>query len=421
MKRFHLFISLFYVSILGLFISCSKDQALISNPSEIHNDECIHLAEGPPSNSRGRLVETQSGISYEVIDGEFWMGDIRFTQKQVDILNASRGAGLADLAQRWDFNMVPFVINANLPNRARVTQAIARLEANTNVRFVPREDEDNYIEFVQVAAENNCSSSLGMIGGRQEIRLENDCTRGNVMHEIGHALGLFHEHNRADRDGFVVITPANMLPGANLQYIRYDNRGLNGFDDGPFDFNSIMMYGSLFNSRNTLPTMTRIGGGLIFQQRNFYSNGDRNIINRMYPNDSWVVMYEGDDVEQDIVCGVDVSAGNNRINFTASNSPCTNDEVRSLRFINMRAGQTIALHDRSNPRAAFWDNRDDYVRIDILRDFDEDVLNNLELDKLPGTVLAGNNTWRLQTGNFRAVYRRGGNLDGKVSRFNSNN
>ena len=46
------------------------------------------------------------------------------------------------------------------------------------------------------------------VGGINKI-----CRKGNIMHEIGHTLGLAHEHARPDRDQYVDIMWENIEPG----------------------------------------------------------------------------------------------------------------------------------------------------------------------------------------------------------------
>lgn len=63
-----------------------------------------------------------------------------------------------------------------------------------------------------------CASFVGMKGGEQVVWLsyngKGTCfTNKIVTHELMHAIGLDHEHNRADRKKFVKIHEANVNPG----------------------------------------------------------------------------------------------------------------------------------------------------------------------------------------------------------------
>ena len=81
----------------------------------------------------------------------------------------------------------------------------------------------------------SCCSFVGRKGnGKQGISIGEDCDNfGIIVHELGHALGFWHEHTRPDRNQYVKIITRNiekgkvscnksfilMLHGLNLQYI----------------------------------------------------------------------------------------------------------------------------------------------------------------------------------------------------------
>ena len=70
------------------------------------------------------------------------------------------------------------------------TESMMRLvtgKPNTNLEFVKRSGQSNYIYFTPGSG---CSSYVGMVGGKQNITLADACSTGNTIHEIGHAIGL---------------------------------------------------------------------------------------------------------------------------------------------------------------------------------------------------------------------------------------
>lgn len=117
----------------------------------------------------------------------------------------------------WPKGIVLYVIDPGLPDPGRVKDAIKMWEVATDIRFkeVPATDPV-YVKFIR---SDGCQSPVGYNGKRQTIQLADNCTTGNVAHEIGHILGHTHEQMRTDRDRYVTIHMENVEKGMEGNFV----------------------------------------------------------------------------------------------------------------------------------------------------------------------------------------------------------
>ncbi|MCW3466688.1 M12 family metallopeptidase [Chitinophaga nivalis] len=223
-------------------------------------------------------------ITYEQKGGfNIFQGDILLSDKQLTQTPPPRTEGAGVLAvDRWPQARIYYTIAGNVPNntRQKIADAIAHYNAKTNIRWIARTNQSNYVNFTSGSPNGGDGwAAIGMWGGAQNITLDGQISLGSTVHEMGHAAGLYHEHTRKDRDRYIRILWNNIYSNQQSNFQIYQS----GSDYGTFDFNSVMMYWPYSYSANGYPSIVRADGSSFTYNRGMLTNGDISALKSMYP------------------------------------------------------------------------------------------------------------------------------------------
>ncbi len=231
-------------------------------------------------------------LPYEVIDGQrVFEGDILLPEPipadELAQLHAEADLGTLEQAlatrsnsYRWPLGVMYYTVASDAPNKTRITAAIKHWNDKTRVILQPRTTQKDYVTF---RSGSGCSATVGRVGGQQFINLASSCSTGNIIHEIGHALGLWHTQARTDRGTYVTIHTSNIQAGKEHNFQTYAQRGYSGRNIGTYQTNSMMHYGSFsFCKDPTKPTISRKNGTTFSAQRTALTSADISSVHTYY-------------------------------------------------------------------------------------------------------------------------------------------
>ena len=268
----------------------------------------------------GFFLGTRSFAFQKSTEDECERGDSQgnvLLEKNRNTVNKLQGFVKTEGTSLWTDGIIPYVIESATVSEEQVQLFMAGMdewEEKTNIRFCEKTDDDvNYVILRSSAQDSPNAESygnnadIGMEGGEQFLNIlswgdMDISTERLILHELGHTIGLRHEHQRPDRDEYIYVFLNNVKEG---EVDNFDKR-LDGFvypkasygllDNETYDFSSVMHYhpqtscsldgdgrceGNVIETKD--PNMQRVIG-----QKFFISRLDALTVDFMYPDSNWV-------------------------------------------------------------------------------------------------------------------------------------
>lgn len=238
----------------------------------------------------------------------------------LSLMASSVQAGLGigpNSGRRWPGGVIPYTFAPGLDatTASTIRNAMTEWEQRTGgaVRFVPRQNQMDYVEIQYADPQTPClntSPQIGRNGGRQPLFTGRPLSKACLiptylaLHELGHVIGLIHEHQRQEsrqviavhldrvqvpsgKDRRVAESQFTVIPEHMPTPSNWDPTYYGGYDlqldaRGNVVALSIMHYSSRTNSRDPLNPILTLQSGSEIPQANALSPGDVATVRSIY-------------------------------------------------------------------------------------------------------------------------------------------
>ncbi|ESO86005.1 hypothetical protein LOTGIDRAFT_167509 [Lottia gigantea] len=249
----------------------SDDSEIMVGPDDIHDDQTVEerkvvwstlqLLETRIARQKHKPIQKNRPVSKTtnlLFEGDIMLRPSEAVEKVEENSERQKRKMTSKDYKMWDFP-IPYRFDTkgkaihDEVEKSHIRKAIRHWEGRTCITF--EEVDANYTAMKPVILfkkDIGCWSYVGKEKAfrEQEVSIGAGCFNvGTIIHEIGHAIGFWHEQSRPDRDDHVTVLYENVKYGKDYNFVEESWRDVINLGI-PYDSGSIMHYKSTEYSYN---------------------------------------------------------------------------------------------------------------------------------------------------------------------------